>query len=405
MQHVSRHPEKDVCRVLSISWVGIIEQKRSLPVTSDLRRWQRLEKGGNIPKWKVILFSSLPVLLLALIVLVTAEVWLRTRYRTIASITGMNEWKEGTGNDLTFYWDKYHPTYGWTNLPGYRSDARVPFKVTINNQGLRGQRDYSLTRTKGMKRMAVLGDSFTFGEDVDDDQTLPVYLERMLKDAEVLNFGVHGHGLDEMTLRLEDVFAYDPDHILLVLAIPPDLERTVLYNYDHPMPAFTIEDGSLVAKNIPVPVTFRQRSFLRNSYLLAWLLDRPRHKAESDAMILRVSRELLNQAVRLCADRGIQLTVVLITGPSWIVAADTMQETADWMDACRRMVVATVADVSDQIDFMHDLLHREQNIAAREDIHWSGHGNCHLAERLAQELIKKRHGWKHSASSAERICP
>ena len=38
---------------------------------------------------------------------------------------------------------------------------------------------------------------------MDDDETIPFFLERSLQGAEVLNFGVHGFGLGQMMLRLE----------------------------------------------------------------------------------------------------------------------------------------------------------------------------------------------------------
>src|SRR5690606_2816732 len=49
------------------------------------------------------------------------------------------------------------------------------------------------------------GDSFTFGDEVGDDDTWAVALERALAEhgiaAEVLNFGVNGYGTDQAYLR------------------------------------------------------------------------------------------------------------------------------------------------------------------------------------------------------------
>ncbi len=46
----------------------------------------------------------------------------------------------------------------------------------------------------------MFGDSCMFGEEVDDHETLAVYLEQRLSHAEVMNFGVHGYGLGQMVL-------------------------------------------------------------------------------------------------------------------------------------------------------------------------------------------------------------
>ena len=359
---------------------------------------------NGLSRGKLLLFSAIPALLLLLVALGSAEVWLRYRYRNVASITGMNEWRSGAGNELTFYWDLYHPLYGWTNLPGYRSDERVPFTVTINSQGLRAPRDYAPRPAPGVARLAVVGDSCTFGEGVDDDQTLPSYLERSLAGVEVINFGVHGYGLGEMVLRLErEVFAFNPDRIFLVLTVPPDLERTVLTNYDHPKPAFAVEAGQLVMQNVPVPVAFRQRLLLRHSYVAAWLFGRPRQHHSSDATILDVSRALLEKAARLCAEHHVPLTVVVIAGPTWTSALDQDPTTARWMAEGRSMVQRSGVDVSDQVNFLKEMQQREPDVAAPDEVHWGGRGNCFLAARLAREVVKRQPRWALSGTAIP--CP
>jgi hypothetical protein len=40
----------------------------------------------------------------------------------------------------------------------------------------------------------ILGDSFTFGDEVSDNETYSYYLQQMLPHTEVINMGVHGYG-------------------------------------------------------------------------------------------------------------------------------------------------------------------------------------------------------------------
>ena len=124
---------------------------------------------------KVIVYSILPTIFLIIIISLIAEIYLRFHYSGTEKITGVTDWEIGTYKKLTYYWDTYHPTLGWANLPGYMSDSRIPFKVTINQQGLRAQEEYSAMPRSGTTRIAMLGDSCTFGEDVDDDQTISHY--------------------------------------------------------------------------------------------------------------------------------------------------------------------------------------------------------------------------------------
>lgn len=115
----------------------------------------------------------------------------------------------------------------------FRDDPILPFAlipgqypirngtVTINSLGYRG-REFARTRTPGMLRILFVGDSFTFGYGVDDNETLPRCVERALDDAfasvEVINAGFHGYAPAhyELYLRTEG-YALEPDVIVPVL--------------------------------------------------------------------------------------------------------------------------------------------------------------------------------------------
>jgi len=56
----------------------------------------------------------------------------------------------------------------------------------------------------GKNSILFFGCSFTFGEGVNDDQTLPYYAGEMLKDYTPVNFGVCGYGPQQMLLQLEN---------------------------------------------------------------------------------------------------------------------------------------------------------------------------------------------------------
>jgi hypothetical protein len=88
--------------------------------------------------------------------------------------------------------------------------------LNSNSKGLRGKAEHEYQRTAGKRRILVLGDSFTFGEEVSDDETFPHYLESALPNTEVVNFGVQGYGHDQMLLCLkEEGVKYYPDIVIL----------------------------------------------------------------------------------------------------------------------------------------------------------------------------------------------
>jgi hypothetical protein len=68
---------------------------------------------------------------------------------------------------------------------------------TLNNQGLRSDRDYG-PKPPGTLRIVMVGDSFTFGWGVEDHETIPAYVQQTLAlslpshQIEVINLGVPG---------------------------------------------------------------------------------------------------------------------------------------------------------------------------------------------------------------------
>ena len=68
---------------------------------------------------------------------------------------------------------------------------------------LEGKTEHQYQPTPGRHRIVTLGDSYTFGDEVSDDETYSHYLERCLPDTEVMNFGLSGYGHDQMLLYLE----------------------------------------------------------------------------------------------------------------------------------------------------------------------------------------------------------
>jgi hypothetical protein len=148
----------------------------------------------------------------------------------------------------------YHPTRGWALQSGLR-DLRVFGGKTLssNSQGLRGRAEHAYPKPEGRQRIAIFGDSFTFGEGVSDGETYSTWLERLLQEAEVLNFGVHGYGHDQMLLYLQEQgVRYHADVVMLGF-VYDDMERDLLEFRDYAKPRFRLEGGRLRLEGCPVP--------------------------------------------------------------------------------------------------------------------------------------------------------
>jgi len=159
----------------------------------------------------------------------------------------------------------YAPRAGYT-APG----------LTIGSDGLRPTGE----QTAGPPILAV-GDSFTFGDEVNDGQTWPAQLQ-LLTGRRVLNGGVSGYGFDQIVLRAEQLAARYKPSAIVVSFIADDIRRTEmrrLWSADKPW--FDLDKDQLNLRGVPVPpradpgttLSFWQRT-LGYSYLFDFILRR-----------------------------------------------------------------------------------------------------------------------------------
>ena len=147
----------------------------------------------------------------------------------------------------------YSPTLGWEIRPDFRGPG-----ISTNSQGLRGTREYALEPPARTRRVLCVGDSFTFGEHLAEDQTMPARLDVELNGGhpaawEVLNLGVPGYGTDQQWLGLaQKGLRYAPDVVALFF-FEENLYRNTLSFRDYAKPYFVLERGRLALRNVPVP--------------------------------------------------------------------------------------------------------------------------------------------------------
>jgi len=109
-----------------------------------------------------------------------------------------------------------NPVLGYELIPNSRDG-----EARINKDGMR-DRDYPLRKPGDTFRIAVVGDSITFGYNVEARDTYAKRLEELLnKDLEgtwqfeVMNFGVSGYNVIQIAENLRTkVLKYDPDLLL-----------------------------------------------------------------------------------------------------------------------------------------------------------------------------------------------
>ncbi|MDM8531233.1 SGNH/GDSL hydrolase family protein [Anaerolineales bacterium HSG25] len=112
----------------------------------------------------------------------------------------------------------YDPDLGWAPRPNSQSKNEL---YRYNSMGIRSMPlEYSITPQPDVLRIALFGDSYTHGDDVTFENSWGYYLENNLKkngiQAEVINFGVSGYGMDQAFLRWRKLGQkYSPDIVIL----------------------------------------------------------------------------------------------------------------------------------------------------------------------------------------------
>lgn len=227
-----------------------------------------LPSAGALPQWKRILFASILIAMPALVTLGAVELLLR---RFAPDLAG----EPITSNQYNFY--RYDPVLGWSNQPGSKGVFTRPefsYDLNINALGLRGP---EITREKpaGVRRIAVLGDSFVWGIGASDEELFTTQLEQKVPRTQVLNFGVAGYGTVQYNLLTEKVLGLDPDIVVVGFCLGSDFTDSVFwrrYNYYKPY-AFIDEAGKLRIEGYPIPNVKRFPSRY-DSGPVAWLHDR-----------------------------------------------------------------------------------------------------------------------------------
>jgi lysophospholipase L1-like esterase len=172
--------------------------------------------------------------LLVLILLILLRLALSIRIKEFILLLGALLFAAGIVEATLRIWDppiarprlvqihKASPLLDWELVPGASGTGRLGEWYRINHAGMRDDKDYPLDKKASGFRIAVVGDSFTFGSGVELEATFPKQMEKLLLlkkiPAEVLNFGVIGYNMWQYNVVLEKkALPYHPDLVVLCL--------------------------------------------------------------------------------------------------------------------------------------------------------------------------------------------
>lgn len=177
----------------------------------------------------------------------------------------------GHTDDYAFY--RYHARLGWANQPlasGILS--REEFSIRVENNAL-GMRDKPRDSASQNPRIAVLGDSFTWGFGVEAHERFTDIVEDALQGhaLEVWNFGVSGYAPVQYLLQLDEIVPLKPVAVLLAFCLRNDWHDNVVWErYGYYAPYGANNNGTLEIRGYPLPNN--SRSDKRHSLSMAGFL-------------------------------------------------------------------------------------------------------------------------------------
>ncbi len=315
----------------------------------------------------------------------------------------------------------YHPKVGWALTPGWNGRHRtIDFDVrySVNRSGHRGT-TVEAVKPAGQRRIAYLGDSFTFATGVEDAETFTEVLNRADAPATVhLNFGLPGTSTDQHVLFAEERLAlFEPDVIVLVVYLANDLlDNLAAYplQVDFAKPYFELRDGELVLQGVPVPRTLKPAAVKARSYAdavnakpppLAPLIERseiarrlaaalaPVDQTEHFATHHAPSVDLFDALVRrlqtLAQTKRAELVVALLPGKSFV--DDPAGPSAQYQEMVRRAIIERLDDSGIAVIDVASALRRAYGDGRRDlyhprEGHFSAAGNRFVAKVLSEGL-------------------
>lgn len=145
---------------------------------------------------------------------------------------------------------RYDQLLGWSLIPGIsRKFQRHEFDTTVTTNSM-GLRDHEIGPKQGY-RVAILGDSFTWGYGVEASERFSDLLA-LKTGVETINFGLSGYGTIQYYLMLDRVLSLKPDLVIIAFCLQNDFDDSInSYRYGRYKPYAALDNGKLDIRGLP----------------------------------------------------------------------------------------------------------------------------------------------------------
>lgn len=263
----------------------------------------------------------------------------------------------------------------------------LTFTVTTNSLGYRGR---EMTPRQGdERRVLLLGDSMVFGHGLQDDETMAVRLEELLRrddpEAEVFNGAISGMNTVQQALTARRLVPLlEPDEVVLGYFVGNDplanllaeiVDTTVVFPPDR------LEKLEARLQQHLAPLMWS--AAFRVVALRAWV-PRLRYVWSSEEEARRVSVRWIEAIQAECAAAGAELTVLMIYPRDGLAGGLT-----SWLSGSRGVGGRLVGDLRERgtrvVDSADSLAGAHERLYFEADGHPNAAGATAMAELLASD--------------------
>lgn len=311
----------------------------------------------------------------------------------------------------------YDAQLGWKLKPywsGKHHHYDYDVSYNINREGFRGT-----DAPAADSFYSIVGDSFSFGLGVNDDETFAALLNRGSNSFR--NFSVPGYSTDQQLLLIDKLNHEISNKVLLMVYLGNDIfdnKRAYPLQAEHGKPYFKLDDNKLSLENTPVPLLPKPaaaRAVSISSIVLAgddksvsWLagLEISRRLGLLQKNIelsetlmqsrfsesLKLFTALVYEIDKRVGDNDGQLSVILLPGRSYVEQPASLS--AQYQEYFRHSIKSSL-ETSSSIILMDLASHLRQlndsgikNLYHPNEGHLTALGHQHVADYLAEEINK-----------------
>ncbi len=277
------------------------------------------------------------------------------------------------------------PGYGYALRPNrtatYEYPPAAPRTITVHSDAHGFRNAHDISERDERIRVLFLGDSYTFGEGVQEGERFTDYLQELEPGWRIDNIAIPGYGPDLMLLALEAVLPVARPDVVVVAPSFDDFRR-VRPRYSglgYAIPRLELRDGGLVAVDYPKPKPW-ERSYLYNGLLLALKGGNARSAPLSQAE-WELNEAIQDSLVALVEAHGAVPVYAYVPGP-W--TAPAQQRRRDWVIRIAQEHGAAVVDLTDPIQSADpDMVYLPANS------HYAAEGHRIVADALHAFLVAR----------------